>query len=98
LDVQEETLNAGFFPGKTANWGEEPENIWGTINTEFNGIEFRGKVKSESGNYMAFYQNVYRTIIGEEEVIVKPEQARNMIRVIELAMQSNEENRTIEFS
>jgi len=37
-------------------------------------------------------------LIGEEELIVKPEQARDMIRVIELAMQSNEEKRTIEFS
>ena len=98
LDVQEETLNAGIFPGKISNWGEEPENIWGTINTEFNGVEFRGKVKSEAGNYMAFYQNVYKAIIGEEELIVKPEQARNMIRVIELAMQSNDEKRTLEFN
>lgn len=98
LDVQEETLNAGIFPGKTANWGEEPENIWGTINTEFNGVEFRGKVKSEKGDYVAFYQNIYKTLIGEEELIVKPEQARDMIRVIELAMQSNEEKRTLAFS
>jgi len=98
LDVQEETLNAGIFPGTAVNWGEEPENIWGTINTECNGVEFRGKVRSEKGDYVAFYQNVYKALIGEEELIVKPEQARDMIRVIELAMQSNEEKRTIEFS
>ena len=98
LDVQEETLNAGHSPKNATNWGEEPESIWGTINTEFNGVEFKGKVKSERGNYVGFYENVYKAIMGEEELAVKPEQARHTIRIIELAMQSNEEKRTIPFS
>jgi hypothetical protein len=37
-------------------------------------------------------------LTGDEELVVKPEQARNMIRVIELAMKSNEEKRTLEFT
>jgi predicted dehydrogenase len=98
MDVQEEALIAGLAPNKLLNWGEEPENLWGTINTEFNGIEFRGKVKSETGNYVDYYENVYKAILGEEELAVKPEQARNTIRVIELAMQSNQEKRTIEYN
>jgi len=32
------------------------------------------------------------------ELIVKPEEARNTIRLIELAMQSNAEKRTVAFS
>ena len=97
MDVQEEALLAGLAPGKIPNWGEEPETLWGIINTEFNGIEFRGKVKSERGNYPGFYENVYKALIGEEELAVKPEQARNTIKLIELAMQSNKEKRTINF-
>ncbi|HEU4609182.1 MAG TPA: Gfo/Idh/MocA family oxidoreductase, partial [Chitinophagaceae bacterium] len=57
--------------------------------------EFRGKVKSEAGNYRGFYQNVYDALTGKEPLAVLPEHARNTIRVIELAMQSNEEKRTI---
>jgi predicted dehydrogenase len=98
MDVQEEALIAGLSPNKSLNWGEEPESLWGTINTEFNGIEFRGKVKSEKGNYVGFYENIYKAILGEEELAVKPEQAKNTIRVIELAMQSNKEKRTVEYS
>ena len=98
MDVQEEALLAGNAPNKALNWGEEPENLWGIINTEFNGIEFRGKVKSEVGNYIGFYENVYNALIGEAELEVKPEQARNVIRVIELAMQSHDEKCRIEFS
>lgn len=97
MDVQEEALLAGLTPSNTGSWGEEPENLWGTINTEFNGIEFRGKVKSERGNYVAFYENVYKALNGEEELAVKAGQARNTIKVIELAMQSNKEKRTIIF-
>jgi scyllo-inositol 2-dehydrogenase (NADP+) len=98
MDVQEEALIAGHVPNKTINWGEEPESLWGTINTEMNGVEFRGKIKSEKGDYVGYYQNVYKAIIGEEELAVKPEQARNTIRIIELAMQSNEEKRTIPYA
>ena len=98
MDVQEEALISGLAPNKSLNWGEEPESLWGTINTEFNGLEFRGKVKSEKGNYVGFYENVCKAILGEEELAVKPEEARNTIRVIELAMQSNKEKRTIKYS
>ena len=97
MDVQEEALLSGLTPSNTNTWGEEPETLWGTINTEVNGVEFRGKVKSEKGNYVAFYENVYRALIGEEELAVKAGQARNVIKVIELAMRSNQEKRTINF-
>ena len=49
-------------------------------------------------DYVGFYENVYKAIIGEAELEVKPEQARNVIRVIELAMQSHKERCRIEFS
>jgi len=95
IDVQEEALLAGQLPATTPNWGMEPESIWGTINTEVNGVEFRGKVKSEAGDYRGFYQNVYDTLNGTEPLAVVPEHSRNIIRVIEIAMQSSEEKRTL---
>ncbi len=98
LDVQEEALKAGFTSLTKANWGVEPADIWGTINTELSGQHFVGKIESEKGNYGEFYRNVYNTISENEELIVTPLQARNNIRIIELAMQSNLEKRTIDFS
>ncbi len=84
MDVQEEALIAGLAPNKSLNWGEEPESLWGTINTEFNGLEFQGKVKCERGYYVGFYENVCKAILGEEELAVTPEEARHTIRVIEI--------------
>jgi predicted dehydrogenase len=97
LDVQEEALNTGHRPDRELNWGEEPEHMWGTLNTAFNGVEFRGKVKSENGNYVNYYRNINNALRGTEELNVKPEEAKNTIRIIELAMQSHDEKRTLPF-
>lgn len=98
MDVQEDTLKAGATPSNSPVWGVEPEELWGTLNTEIEGLHIKGKIESEIGDYRGLYQNVYKAIIGEEELVVKPEQARNTMKVIELAKQSNQERRSIRFS
>ncbi|RNI31489.1 oxidoreductase [Rufibacter latericius] len=97
LDVQEKALNDGFLPHLTPNWGIEPESIWGHLNTEFQGLHFTGKIESEPGHYRSFYENVYQAIIGKAELAVTPEQARNVIKVVEVIMQSSQEKRTVSF-
>lgn len=98
MDVQEEALKTGFTPLTKENWGVEPSSIWGTMNTEINRQHFIGKIESEKGDYAAYYLNVYNAILGKEVLMVTPLQARNTIRIIELAMQSEKEKRTIGFS
>jgi predicted dehydrogenase len=95
MDVQEEALRAGIMPETMANWGVEPESIWGKINTEYKGVDIIGKIKSEPGDYREYYQNIYKALSGEEELVVKPEQAAITIRIIELAIESSVEKRTI---
>ena len=97
MDVQEAALKEGKPPKGAADWGMEPEDIWGKLKTEINGQHITGKVESETGDYTAFYQNVYDALTGNGELEVKPEQARNVIRVIELAMQSHKEKRTVAY-
>ena len=98
MDVQEEALKAGYSPLAKNNWGVEPQSIWGRINTECNGLHINGNIESERGNYAEFYDNVYKTIIGRDQLMVTPMQARNTIRIIELAMQSQIERRTVDYS
>lgn len=98
MDVQEEALKGGFTSVTKDNWGVEPNDIWGTINTDVNGQHFVGKIESEKGDYAAYYLNVYNAISGSEDLIVTPLQARNNVRIIELAMQSQLEKRTVDFS
>lgn len=98
MDVQEEQLKLGNFPANATAWGVEPEQNWGTLNTDLQGLHFKGKIESEAGDYTSLYENVYKAILGQAELVVKPEQARNTIKVIELAMQSSREKRSIKYS
>jgi predicted dehydrogenase len=98
MDVQEGSLANGMTPDGLEDWGKEPESMWGTLNTDIEGIHFRGKVESEVGDYRLFYKNVYDAITGQAELFVTPEQARNVIRVIELAKESSENKRTVAFT
>ncbi|HYP26192.1 MAG TPA: oxidoreductase [Blastocatellia bacterium] len=97
LDPQEEALKQGRAPSE-AGWGREPEERWGTLFTEAEGSSVRSKVETVAGSYQAFYQNVADAISGRAGLSVKPEEARDTIRIIELAVESSEQRRTVPFS
>jgi Predicted dehydrogenases and related proteins len=94
LDVQEATLDAGAVPqGK--DWGREPESIWGNICVDCKEVKIEGKVESEQGDYRDYFINLRDAINGKTKIAVKPEEARNVIQIIQLALQSSREKRTI---
>jgi predicted dehydrogenase len=97
MDVQEEALKAGHKPNEP-DWGVEPQAIWGHVTYDKDGQTVRETIPSEPGRYQDLFQNIYETIAEGKELIVKPEQARTTIRIIELAFQSNREKRTVEYS
>ncbi len=94
LDVQEATLDAGAKPvGK--EWGKEPKEIWGEINADYKGVKITGKIESEHGDYKDYFINLRDAINGKAEIAVKAEEARSVMKIIELAFQSSKEKRTI---
>ncbi|MGV3640619.1 MAG: oxidoreductase [Adhaeribacter sp.] len=98
MDVQEAALKAGQRPNEVANWGQEPEEQWGRLNTDYQGQHLVARVESEAGDYRGFYANVYEAIAGDAALAVTAAQARDVIRIIELARQSSAEKRTIPYS
>ena len=80
IDPQEESLKKGLMPN-TKKWGQEDPENWGEIIT--NKEEKTHKIQTLAGNYMGFYNNVYEVIINNKDMIVKPEEAREVIRIIE---------------
>jgi scyllo-inositol 2-dehydrogenase (NADP+) len=97
LDPQEEALNQGRKPTEP-NWGIEPKSQWGRINTEIDSLHFEGEIETAPGCYQAYYQNIVAVLRGDSELAVRPEEAFNTIRIIELALQSSSEKRTVIFS
>jgi predicted dehydrogenase len=95
LDPQEELLKQGGDPSMP-DWGKEPESQWGILNTELNGLHFRGKVETLAGNYAAYYDNIYDVIRNRAELEVTPEQALITLQIIEAAMESSRSGQNVE--
>jgi scyllo-inositol 2-dehydrogenase (NADP+) len=58
-------------------------------------VDFTGTVASEPGDYREYYKNIHQALTQGGKLIVTPEQAANNIKIIEHAIRSSEEKRTI---
>ncbi len=88
LDPQEEDLKKGISP-LSEEWGIEPKENWGLLNTEINKFHFNGRIETEAGCYQNYFNNIYDAIVNKKPLAVKPEEAKNVIRIIELAYKSS---------
>jgi scyllo-inositol 2-dehydrogenase (NADP+) len=94
LDPQEAMLKEGKAPNMK-NWGEDDPTFYGTLNTGIGGEEVRKLVPTTPGNYLAYYDNIYAHIRNNDPLAVKPEEARDVIRIIEAAYESAEKEMVI---
>lgn len=97
IDPQEAWLKQGLMPD-SEGFGEDDEEFHGILNADMNGQEFIGNVKTETGNYMEFYDNVYDVLRNNGSQAILPEEARNVIRIIEMAFESAQKGATIPLS
>jgi scyllo-inositol 2-dehydrogenase (NADP+) len=94
IDPQEQALKEGGIPG-TPGWGQEEQQWWGKINTTLNGLHVEGKIETLPGDYLAYYQNVYEAIRENKPIIVKPEESREGVRLIQACFESNQHKRAV---
>ncbi len=97
VDPQEQALKEKKIPG-SAGWGTYEKEQWGKLNTTINGLHVEGKIETIPGNYMGFYQNLHEVIREGKELVVRPEQARDVIAVIEAAYESNRLREAVRFT
>ncbi|MFW5762456.1 MAG: oxidoreductase [Cyclobacteriaceae bacterium] len=95
IDPQEQALKEGYTP-EMPGWGVEDRQDWGFINTEMNGLHFEGRIETLPGAYQDYYENIFQAIRNGESLAVTAKQATDVIRVIEAAIQSNQEKRMVE--
>ncbi len=96
LDPQEDALKLTGFKNSD-EWGKEPEEFWGMIDTTFNGVPIKKKIETMPGAYPVFFQNLYEAIAEGKELAVKPEEALITARLIDAAIKSNSERKVVEF-
>ena len=108
-DVQMENLLEFGMSPTDAGFGTEPARYHGTLYTKTQShhvkedsnepaVVFSGKVPGQPGCWMDYYRDVVAAIRGEKDLVVKPEQSRNGIRLIEIARESAKKGVTIPWS
>jgi scyllo-inositol 2-dehydrogenase (NADP+) len=95
-DVQENDLIAGKVP-QTDNWGIEPQTEKGLLHTEKNNGVVRELLTPPQGNYMDYFDGLYKAIRFDEQLPVTAEQGLEVIKVIEAAIESNKEGRVVKY-
>ncbi|CAE6526766.1 unnamed protein product [Rhizoctonia solani] len=97
LDPQEDQLKARKVSILDAQFGQEDSSIAGVLDfvTE-NGTIESTSVPSEKGSYQSLFENLANAINSEADLQVKFEQSAAVIQMIELAMQSSKEGRTLD--
>ncbi|MCL1822267.1 MAG: Gfo/Idh/MocA family oxidoreductase [Prolixibacteraceae bacterium] len=94
LDPQEARLKKGELPVGNS-WGADESELWGQLSAQINGLPFDGKIETIKGNYTAFYDNFYETVREGAPLSVKPEEALNVIRLLELCIESHNQGKTL---
>lgn len=96
-------------PATDPDFGREDPSIWGELSTtreiDPNSQRYDEQSKLYIGRYPSldgwcrgYYENVVDAIRGKGEVNIKPEVARDGLRIIELARESHEQGRTVPWS
>ncbi len=93
MDRQEALLESGVLP--RGAWCADLKENWGVLHTEVGGVALRGATETELGDYPAYYRNIRDALRGKAELIVRPEQARDVLAVLEAATESARTGRKI---
>ena len=96
MDGQIAAMLAGGRPGDPG-WGEDAAERHGTLAVDVAGLASTARVASVPGDYGAFYRGMAAAVRGEGPVPVPPEQARDVIRVVEKAMESSRDGRVVAY-
>jgi len=94
IDPQEQALKDGKLPG-SPGWGTESKEWWGKLNTTIGALHVDGLIETIPGNYTLFYKSVYDSIRNSKPLLVKPEESKDVIRLIEVCYESHSMRKAI---
>src|SRR5213083_837240 len=93
LDPQEAALKSGRTPDESS-WDREPAEMYGKLTTP----EGTRTIPTTPSSFAHYYENIRDAILGKAQLAVTPEQARNVIRGLELAVASSQQRCVLPWS
>lgn len=93
-DVQEDKLKVGEKPNLTT-WGAEKEGMEGLLHTEIDGKIIKETLPTLQGNYYEFFDGVYQSIVQDKLEPVSAQDGVNVMRIIEAAMESVDQQKVV---
>ena len=87
-DLQEVRLLAGQVPD-ISTWIATPDGFDGILHTVLNGEEVKKQTRSEIGNYMNYYQDVYDALVHGKGNPVPASDAVMTMKIIDAALESS---------
>lgn len=94
FDPQENNLRHGNIPA-SGPWGAEPEENWGVLTVPRGDAFAQRRVPSANCDFRDYYANVRDALLGKASLAVTPEWALDVMRLLEMARESSEQQRTI---
>jgi scyllo-inositol 2-dehydrogenase (NADP+) len=88
-DVQEDDLKLGKKPNLEL-WGKESIEKEGTLHTDIDGVLMHGKIPTLQGNYYAFFDGVYDSIVNNTVEPVTAQDGIRVMQIIEAVIKSSE--------
>ncbi len=96
-DMQEQQLLVGVKPS-LENWCPGPSLPDGILHTEIDGEVIRRETTSSPGNYMGYYDDIYKALTGTGSNPVPASDAIMNMRIIEAALESMKEGKVVKFN
>ncbi len=96
MDPQEDALRRGEGPG-SPGWGVEAQALHGQLSFIKDGVSVAGTVASTPGCYEKYYQGMFEAITLGRPAPVSAREGLAVIRIIQMAMQSDAEQRAVAF-
>ena len=87
-------LRRGYIPADKP-WGFEPEENWGVLTVPSGEAFTERRIPSAPCDYRDYYSNVRDAILGRAALAVTPEYALDVMRMLELALESSQKRCTI---
>ncbi len=94
-DVQEASLLTGIKPD-AVGYGIEPEVEQGLLHTEKNGTLIQERIPTLPGNYLEYFDAVYKAIANDEPMPVSADDGINVMKIIEAAYKSHDNKKVID--